>query len=355
MNTLTENIKNTEKELSLKDIFLSAKNWIIYLLSNWWKIFFIAILGAILFFGYTFIKPTRYTAKTSFVVEEGKAGSGGLASLAGQFGIDIGNSVGATLFSGDNILMFFKSKSLTKETLLTEYDSISKHTLADKYAEVYSLRKDWKENEKIGKDVYFTTKNNAPLTRLQDSLLQVIINKVLKKDLTVERPEKKATFIIVQCVFKDELLSKLFCERIVEKATDWYIDTKTKRQRINVERLEKRADSIENVLNGRTFNTAATQETTLDVNPAATTAAVKLEVNNRNKIMLTQVYAEVIKNLEISKVQLNQETPSIQLVDTPEFPLQKSKRQSILFAIIGMIVFSFLSIFYYSIKYLLKD
>jgi hypothetical protein len=34
----------------------------------------------------------------SFVVEEGKSSGGGLASLAGQFGFDVGGASGATLF-----------------------------------------------------------------------------------------------------------------------------------------------------------------------------------------------------------------------------------------------------------------
>jgi hypothetical protein len=57
----------------------------------------------------------------------------------------------------------FKSSSLTKETLLTPYDSLSDKTLADKYAEVNGLRDAWKENKKIGKDVYFPSVSKTPL------------------------------------------------------------------------------------------------------------------------------------------------------------------------------------------------
>ena len=339
-----------EKEISIKDLLKSFKSWFWYILKQWWKIAGIAIIGAVIAIAYRLWIPINYTAKSSFVVEEGRTSTGSLASLAGQFGFDIAGSSGATLFTGDNILIFFKSNSLTKETLLTEYDSITKFSLADKYAEVYGLREKWAESKRIDKEIFFKTNQTTSLSRLQDSLLQTIVVKVLKKEFSVERPEKKATFIVVQCSFRDEMLSKLFCERIVKKATEWYVESKTRRHRINVERLQKRADSIEQVLNGRTFYTAATQETTLDVNPAASTAAVKLEVSNRNKLMVTQVYAEVIKNLEIGKVQLSQETPTILEVDNPDFPLPKTKRQFILYSLIGMIIFSFFSIIYFTIK-----
>lgn len=339
-----------EKEVSVKELLQSIKSWFFFILKQWWKIAIVAMLGAGLAIAYRLWIPISYNAKSSFVVEEGRTTSGGLASLAGQFGFDLSGATGATLFTGDNILIFFKSNSLTKETLLTEYDSTTKFSLADKYAEVYGLREKWAESKKIGKEIFFKTNQTSTLTRLQDSLLQTIINRILKKELTVERPEKKATFIVVQCSFRDELLSKLFCERLVNKATDWYVESKTKRQRINVERLQKRADSLEQVLNGRTFYTAATQETTLDVNPAASTAAVKLEVSSRNKIMISQVYAEVIKNLEIGKVQLSQETPTILRVDNPDTPLPKTKRQFILYGLIGIIIFSLFSIFYFTVK-----
>jgi hypothetical protein len=47
-----------------------------------------------------------------------------LASLAGQFGVDVGGASGsAVVLSGDNILLYFKSESLAREVLLSKYDS----------------------------------------------------------------------------------------------------------------------------------------------------------------------------------------------------------------------------------------
>lgn len=37
------------------------------------------------------------------------------------------------------------------------------------------------------------------------------------------------------------------------------------------------------------------------------------------------IYAEITKNLEISKTALIQETPTVQVVDTPELPLKKNE------------------------------
>lgn len=351
MNKEMNQVQNDE--ISLKEIFERISSFIHYLKSKWWKILILGLIGAILVGFYAYTRPIKYTAEMSFVVEEGRTSGGGLASLAGQFGLDVSGATGATLFSGDNILMFLKSSSLTRETLLTPYSIDSNFSLADKYAEVSGLRDKWKESSKIQKEIFFSWKQKS-FTRLQDSLLNVITLKILKKDLAVDRPEKKSTFIIVIATLGEETLAKLFCERLVQKATDRYVFSKITRQKNNVDRLSRRADSIERVLNGRTFSSAVAQEEILDLNPASRTETVNAEVKSRDKLMLTQIYGEVIKNLEISRVQLSQETPTIQIVDTPNLPLPKTNNQIILFALAGGIAFSFLSIFFFIIKKMLQ-
>lgn len=343
--------ENMTDEISIKGIILKVKELFNYFLKQWWKILIGAILGATAGFFYAKLKLITYNAKLSFVVEEGKTSSGGLAAIAGQFGFDVGGSNGSGLFSGENLLLFLKSNDLAKETLLTPYDSLKKYSLADKYAEVYKLREQWSKNKKIGKQIFFPiSESKLPLSRLQDSLLNIIIFKVLTKELIIERPEKKATFITVQTVMLDELLSKFFCERLVQKATEIYVQSKTKRQKINVERLQRRSDSIGAILNNKTFLNAADQEKLLDVNPASRTSTVNAEISSREKLMLATIYGEVVKNLEIAKVQLNQETPTIQVVDEVGLPLLVIKTSKLLSMIIGAVVIVFFQIFYLVIK-----
>jgi hypothetical protein len=41
--------------------------------------------------------------------------------------------------------------------------------------------------------------------------------------------------------------------------------------------------------------------------------------------VLQTIYAEIVKNLEISRTMLIQETPTFQVVDEPELPLKKNR------------------------------
>ncbi len=353
----TYHIESSTDDFSFGRFFLRIKKLLLFFLKN--KFFFIlaALLGILFGSMYTIYKPLNYIAKLSFIVEEGKVSSGGLTGIAGQLGLDVGSlsGNGVTIFSGDNILLFFKSTDLCKQTLLTPLDTnISKSfSLADKYSDIYGLRKEWKQN--LGKDIFFSSEKNFKSTREQDSLLQIIVKRILKSQLIVDRPEKKATFINVEFRCSDDSFAKIFCEKIVHSATERYVQIKTKRQKANVERLERRADSISKILYGKTFLNAAQLEKTLDLNPASRTFTVEAEVSNRDKLLLTSVYGEVIKNLEIAKITLNQETPVIQIIDSPELPLINNKSSIIVFAVLGMVVLITICTCILTLVYLIKN
>jgi hypothetical protein len=93
----------------------------------------------------------------------------------------------------------------------------------------------------------------------------------------------------------------------------------------------------------KTYSTAVAQERTLDINPALrSTATVPSEVIGRDKAMLGTIYAEIIKNLEVSKVALTHETPVIQIIDDVRLPLKKNVSSRILFGVAGAAVFMML-------------
>jgi hypothetical protein len=338
-------VQNDSDEISLKELIHKFQAIWHFLVSQWLKIFIAGVIGAAIGVGYAFLQPIKYTAKLSFVVEDGKSAAGGLASLAGQFGFDLGGAGGGGIFSGDNVLLFLKSEGLIRETLFTPYDEIGKITLADRYAEARNLKDDWKNDEKIGPiDFSKYTKGNLP--RKEDSLLQLIIEDVIKSDLSVSKPDKKASFIEVKVTTQDELLSKLFADRLVKIATDRYVESKTKTKALNVSKLQMKADSLSAILNNKTFAAAASQQSLVDANPALKTAPIASEISSREKTMAATVFAEVVKNLEISKTILNQETPIIQMVDQSTFPLHKEKVSKLKSLIIGGILAGFMVALY---------
>lgn len=348
---MTEIVPNGSDEISLKELLLKVKEWIQYLMTKRIFIGFFGLLGGVFGFFYAQNQAPVYTAKITFVLEEGKSGSsgfGGLASLAGQFGIDGGGATGGGLLSGDNILLYFKSPSLAREVLLSKYKIGSDESIADKYAEVYDLKRVWEKNEKIGSVKFPLFESNKPYTRLQDSLLQGIINSIIEKQFSVTRTDKKAGFIDVSCSMQSELLAKIYCERIVQRVVDRYISIKTQRQIATVEKLQVRVDSIAQLLKQKTQSGASLQNnsSTMDINPLYRTGtSVAVETTLRDKALLSTIFASVTQNLEMAKFTLSQETPVIQIVDAPILPLKKEKLSRLKSSLVGAFLLCFFTVF----------
>jgi hypothetical protein len=76
----------------------------------------------------------------------------------------------------------------------------------------------------------------------------------------------------------------------------------------------------------------------LNANPIYAAPAVSAEISSRDKFVQSTIYAEIVKNLEISKTAMIQETPTVQVVDQPELPLNTNEQSWIIDALMGMVV-----------------
>jgi hypothetical protein len=268
---------------------------------------------------YSFLQKQQYEATTSFILEEKSAtGGGGLSGLASQFGFDLGGlGAGGSIFSGDNILDILRSRHIVEKVLLSKIDSSKGgQTLADLY--IPQLRKD------IPAVDYTNVVYPKPLNRLQDSVLYLIYDKIVQKNLVVDRVNKKGSIIKVTVVSESELFSKIFSDRLVFETIKLYVDQKTSVSNRNIARLEARADSLLRVLNNKSYQSASLQ--ILDANTAFRSTAVPVELSQREKSISFALFSEVVKNLEASRMSLASQTPIINILDTAKYPLLNRKK-----------------------------
>jgi hypothetical protein len=322
----TNNSELYEEEFSFRTVISKWMGDIKYLFQFKKLFILVAAIGMLGGSIAAWLWPITYSSRTSFIIEDTKAGGGSLlAGLAGQIGLDIGGAMGGTsgVLAGDNVLALLRSDQMIKSTLITPYQEKGEKTLADVYAESNNLKESWTKYNQ-GNTISFP-QDRKVYTRLQDSLLQDMVIRIAEKNLSVSKPDKKLGFFQLIVTMPDEQLSQLFSLRIIDKATEFYVYTKTKSQRTNVERLQARADSIERLLNRKTYSASAANRVLLDANPAFPTANPGIELQQRDKMVLQSIYGEILKNLEIGRTVLIQETPTFQIVDKPELPLQKNK------------------------------
>ncbi|AMR32922.1 hypothetical protein A0256_16600 [Mucilaginibacter sp. PAMC 26640] len=334
------NLRNTtvDDEITLKDLINKSKAGFKHLRKKWPVIVLYGFLGAILGATYTHFKKPVFTATSTFVLEEaGKVGGmsqlSGLASLAG---IDVGSG-GGGIFQGDNIVELYKSRLMIEKTLLSSVEIDGrKMLLIDRYIASNKLADRWKEKDGI-KNFSFN-QDPAKFSRWQDSIITGIVMNFNKQVLTVGKVDKKLSILEVDVVTNDELFSKLFNSKLVETVNDFYTQTKTKKSAQNIKVLQHQADSVKRIL-GYSISGVASA---LDASPNANPALLSLRVPSQKKQVDVQasgaIYSEIVKNLEVSKISLRQETPLIQMLDQPVLPLPKSELGVVKSTLIGFIL-----------------
>jgi hypothetical protein len=289
-----------DDEISLKELILKVREWWKYLLSKWLTILIVGLIGGILGLGYSFIKRPVYTAETTFVLEEGESG-GGLgqyAGIASMMGVDLGGG-GGGIFRGDNILELYKSRRMIQETLLSKdtFDG-KQQSLIERYIEFNKLRDGWKEKPSL-ESIQFN--NSLAFTRVQDSIMGMLVQNINGGILEVIKPDKKLSIISVKVKSGDELFAKSFTDNIVSKVNTFYVNTKTKKSLENLSILQNQADSVRSVLNASIGGVAAA----VDANPNLNPAFQSLRVGSQRKQVDVQangaIYQEIVKNLEMAK------------------------------------------------------
>jgi Uncharacterized protein involved in exopolysaccharide biosynthesis len=339
--------KKENDEISVKQFLSVLHDWIRYLLSKWLVIISLGILGGMLGLCYAWFKKPIYTATTTFVLEDGdkQGGLGQYAGLASMVGIDLGGG-GGGLFQGENIIELYKSRTMVEETLLSriEYNG-GKHLLIDRYIEFNKLRQSWSSNAKL-KDIDFNLNGRKSFTRLQDSILGLAVKDIKANNLFVSKPDKKLSIIRVDIKSKDELFSKMFNDQIVKNVNDFYVRTKTKKSLQNVQILQQKVDSVRAVMNGAIFTVATIVDATPNLN--ASRQAQRAAPMQRSQFSAETnklILGELVKNLELSKISLRKETPLVQELDHPIYPLEKDKLGKLKGIIIGGILMSLLTVF----------
>jgi hypothetical protein len=338
-------------EISLKELILKIQEWIAYLKTQWKLIIGIAALGGILGFVYASFQKPSYSATTTFVLEEDK-GSGGAMGLASSFGFDLGGG-GGGLFTSSNIIELMKSRLVVEKTLLNPVKVAGEEiSLVEYYLQINKTRDTWTKSSFLAKINFPANADRSKFSLQQDSILQTISAGLTKSNLTIDQKDKKASIFSLTVKTESELFSKLFCEQLLKETSDFYIETKSKKSRLNVDILQRQVDSIRAELNGAITSVAAASDNVYNLNPAYN---VKKTPGKRREVDVqanTAILSQLLSQLELSKVNLRKETPLVQLIDRPILPLEKNKVGRLKSLVLGGFLATFLTILFLVFQHL---
>jgi uncharacterized protein involved in exopolysaccharide biosynthesis len=276
INQLNNTNAADSDEISLKELIQKIKEWVAYLKTKWKIILLAGVLGAAIGVVYALFQKPTYKAVLTFALEEDKGSGGGLSGamgLASTIGIDLGSN-GGGVFAGSNIIELMKSRLLVEKTLLNPVlvngNTIS---LAEYYIQINELREKWSKKLALKNVQFLPNADRSNFTLQQDSILQTIYKGLVKEGssnygLAITQKDKKVSITNIEVVSIDEKFSKLFCENLAKETTEFYIETKSKKSRLNVEILQKQTDSIREALNSAITGVAAASDNVYNLNSA---------------------------------------------------------------------------------------
>ncbi len=335
------------EEISLKELIITGREWFIYLLSKWKIIFLVGIIGGAIGLGLAFLSKPVYTASLSFALEDDKSSGGlsGAISLASQFGFDLGNS-GGGMFSGTNLIELFKSRSMVEQALLSPVTIKGKSiSFAEMYIQDQDWREKWEKKPELKTVQFLPNADRRLFNRVQDSILGSIYGSISTNGLSVMQKDKKIDIITIDVKSSDENFAKYFTEALAKNVSDFYIESKTKRSRINMDILQKQTDSVRSELNSAITGVALANDNTFGLNPALN---VRRSPSARRQVDVqanTAILIELVKQSEMAKVTVRKATPLIQVIDYPIFPLKKEKLGKLKGLVLGGIIAGILIVF----------
>ena len=351
LNNMTDNNNIMDNdEISLKELIVKIKEWYQFLRSKWKLIILVGMIGGIIGFTYAFMQKPTYKAVLTFAMEDEKSGGGGglggALGLASQFGIDLGSSGGGA-FAGANLIELMKSRKLVEKTLLSPIQVDGKMiSLADYYLGFNEMKKGW-EDKPLLKNISFPIDaDRTKFSLQQDSILNILSSGLIKSQLIISQKDKKVSILSIEMNSINELFAKVFCETIAKETSDYYVEIKSRKSKMNVEILQHQADSIRSELNSAITGVAAASDNVFNLNSAMN---VKRTPSARRQVDVqanTAILTQLVGNLELAKVTLRKETPLLQIIDRPIFPLEKEKLSKLKSLILGAFLASFLTALY---------
>lgn len=321
-----------ENKISFADIKKVVGDYCSYIWSKKWFIVAAGIVGVIIGFVHAYIYKPTYTATYKFSIESKSPSTGGLGALSMLTGL--GGASGT--FSGDNLVELFRTRTMVEMALLkpivVEGDTMNLleyKILADSMRlncdKIKAKEDPSKPHIATICDVTFPYGQcRESFSREQDSILMGMASSMILKDIEIERIDKKLSYASFSIKSKDERFAKEFSTAMINTVFDFYLESKREKSQRNIDEFQERADSIRKELNKSLYAVAHYRD--LNMNPSKSVIGVE-QLKYQTDIQInTAAYSEIVKNIEVMKLDMVKSEPLIQEIDVPRYPLQNDKK-----------------------------
>lgn len=345
--TIKRDIDPDEIEIRLSDIvqILKDSRWTVLV---WGTVFL--VIGAI----YAFSKPNQYTVEITVMPEIQSKGAslGGLSSLAGLAGIDVGSMTSTDAIRPDIYPDVLRSVPFALQVLRQPVYSqlLEKETTLQTFLEEQG-RQSWpgglisgSDNEE--KQVPLPDPENRSkalqISKKQENLVKAVHGSV------AAAYDKKTGVITVTTTLPDPVVAATVAQLSLDYLTNYISGYRTEKSRNQVDFLTKQTEEAKERYQKAEYALSAYRDDNRYLNlSTAKLAEQRLQAD----FLLTQnLFNELSKQLEQAKIKVAEDAPVFKTLEPARIPLKKSgpKRSLIItgFAIAG----AFLSIVFYGVR-----
>ncbi|MDP1725749.1 MAG: hypothetical protein Q8M15_03125 [Bacteroidota bacterium] len=325
--------------ISLKDIWIFIVHILKFALKKWKLLLVACVAGGILGFAYASFQKPIYHARLSFLLNENEQSQSlNLSSLAGIAGI---SGVSGGNVNEEKLLFIANSRFLIGTALLQEAEigGVNK-LMVNHFIDLFNIRVSFKSDTAIKEFSYFTHKRLEDLSYTENKVMDKILKEITEgKQFTIDSKKKSGIvsqntgIIILEYKSANEVFAKTFLEILYTNLSKYYTNKTISRQLKNYALIKERADSIKEILFSKENYGAQMLDDNIGI--IKMQGRIEIERNKRDIEMLSLMYGEVLKNLEVAKFALENQTPVFQTIDIPTYPLEK-KKMSRLYAAISI-------------------
>lgn len=335
-------------QISPKAVVLRIMQLKYVFLRNWKLMLLLTLVGGVIGFiiDRTNERKPTYNADMTFNLGGGSGNSfGELGALAGAFGLGT-SAPDASIFSGENFLIYAKSRPVIEKTLMKTVNIHGRDTLLIDYYIVHSgiLDKEWEKNDTLRTIRFGTAKKVADYDKNEINAVAQVIARITA-EMSVSLPERKSSFTRLQAAMEDEMLAKTFVETHLKTIEEDYREKQTQKTSDMLAVLERRADSLQRVLYGSESQLARYRDQNQQV--VAASGVVTEGRLTRNSSFLQTQYFQALQSVESMRLSLMREAPLFIVISPVYLPLYKDVSSSVAMQIgliLGLLV-SLLAVF----------
>lgn len=315
-----------EDEITLRELLLKILDYWRELKNSWFTIMLICI-PLIGWFGYkAFTRPITYSANLTFMLNEDK-GSSGIASILGSFGSLLGGASGD--YQLEKILEIARSRRIISSALF-ERSTINgqEDYFANHVIRIQGLHDKWKDDPVL-QNFLFTQPDQSKFSMQENKALLALYAEFVGGE-GVDKPifgaslNEDTGIMSLSSVTTNEMLSINLLNTLYKNISEFYISKSIEREAQTLAILSQKRDSIGRALYKNDYSSATFSDQSMGVLLQQDKVPVKRY--QRNDVILSAVYAEAIKNVEIAEFSLKSSTPFLTQLDVPIAPIKPDPR-----------------------------